>query len=91
MFDMASQRQSRFVVGPDGEPLTVADLPDPKTDRWVIKRKAQVVAAVRGGLLSLPEAGERYRISIDELITWHALLDTHGMRGLRTTQIGQYR
>ena len=43
----------KYVIGPDGSPLTIADLPSPKTKRWVIRRKAEVVAAVRGGLLSL--------------------------------------
>ena len=46
----------KYVIGPDGSPLTIADLPAPGTKRWVIRRKAEVVAAVRGGLLSLEEA-----------------------------------
>jgi len=46
----------KYVIGPDGSPLTIADLPAPGTRRWVIRRKAEVVAAVRGGLLSLEEA-----------------------------------
>ena len=45
----------KYVIGPDGSPLTIADLPAPGTRRWVIRRKAEVVAAVRGGLLSLDE------------------------------------
>src|SRR6185312_11418107 len=35
------------------------DLPPPETKRWVPRRKAQVVAAVRAGALSLDEACER--------------------------------
>ena len=46
----------KYVIGPDGSPLTIADLPPKNTRRWVIRRKAEVVAAVRGGLLSLEEA-----------------------------------
>jgi hypothetical protein len=46
----------KHVVGPGGRLLTIADLPLPDTKRWVIRRKAEVVAAVRGGLLSLEEA-----------------------------------
>ena len=38
----------RYVIGPDGSPLTIADLPPKNTKRWVIRRKAEVVAAVRG-------------------------------------------
>lgn len=41
------------VIGPLGEPLTLADLPSPDTRRWVVRRKAEVVAAVNGGLLTL--------------------------------------
>ena len=37
----------RYVIGPDGSPLTIADLPPADTKRWVIRRKAEVVAAVR--------------------------------------------
>jgi hypothetical protein len=50
---------AKYVIGPDGSPLTIADLPAPGTIRWSILRKAKVVAAVRGGLLSLDEAGSR--------------------------------
>ena len=56
----------RYVIGPDGSPLTVADLPPRDTKRWVIRRKAEVVAAVRGGLLSIEEACDRYKLSVDE-------------------------
>jgi hypothetical protein len=37
------------VIGPLGEPLTVDTLPPPSTTRWVVRRKAEVVAAVNGG------------------------------------------
>src|SRR5436190_1249561 len=50
----------KYVIGPDGSPLTIADLPKPGTKRWVIRRKAVVIAAVRGGLLTLEEACSRY-------------------------------
>ncbi len=40
------------VIGPLGEPLTLASLPPPETTRWVVRRKAEVVAAVNGGLLT---------------------------------------
>ena len=34
----------KYVIGPDGSPLTIADLPPSGTKRWVIRRKAEVVA-----------------------------------------------
>jgi hypothetical protein len=79
------------VIGPSGEPLTIADLPPPQTKRWVIRRKAEVVAAVRGGLLTLEEACERYSLSSEEFTSWQRLIDRHGVRGLRTTRLQEYR
>ena len=81
----------KYVIGPDGSPLTINDLPPPSTRRWVIRRKAEVVAAVRGGLLSLEEACDRYRLTVEEYLSWQASIDEHGLAGLRTTRIQQYR
>lgn len=81
----------KYVIGPDGSPLTVADLPPPSTRRWVIRRKAEVVAAVRGGLLSIDEACERYNLSLEEFMGWQASIEKDGLAGLRTTRIQQYR
>lgn len=81
----------KYVIGPDGSPLTVADLPPTGTRRWVIRRKAEVVAAVRGGLLSLDEACNRYTLTVEEFLAWQSSIDEHGLAGLRTTRIQQYR
>ncbi len=83
--------KTRYVIGPDGSPLTLADLPPGNTRRWVIRRKAEVVAAVRGGLLSLDEACQRYRLTVEEFLAWQRSIDAHGLAGLRTTRIQQYR
>jgi len=80
-----------YVLGPDGSPLTIADLPAPGAQRWVIRRKAEVVAAVRGGLLSLEEACSRYLLTADEFLSWQASIERHGLAGLRSTRIQQYR
>jgi hypothetical protein len=85
------QSRSRYVIGPDGTPLTVADLPPRNTRRWVVRRKAELVAAVRGGLLSLEEACERYALTVDEFLSWQRAIDHHGMPGLRTTRLQDYR
>src|SRR6201986_1330983 len=66
-------------------------LPPPDTRRWVMRRKAQVVAAVRGGLLTFEEACERYRLSEEEFKSWMTLLDSYGVRGLRATRTQEYR
>lgn len=80
-----------YVIGPDGSALTLKDLPSPATKRWVIRRKAEVVAAVRGGLLSLEQACERYSLTDEEYMSWESAIDRHGMQGLRTTRLQQYR
>ena len=80
-----------YVIGPDGSPLTLADLPAGETTRWVIRRKAQVVAAVRGGLLSLEEACSRYTLTVDAFLAWQNSIDRHGLAGLRTTRTQFYR
>jgi hypothetical protein len=74
----------KFVVGPDGLPLTIADLPPPGTqERWVCQRKALVVAAVRGGLLSLGDACNRYNLTFDDFLYWQTAINQHGLAGLR--------
>ena len=86
-----SQRRPKYVIGPDGGPLTIADLPAPGMKRWVIRRKAQVVAAVRGGLLSIEDACSRYMLTVDEFLSWQSSIDQHGLAGLRTTRVQKYR
>ena len=88
-----SERPSRSnsVIGPAGQPLTVENLPPGNTVRWVIRRKAEVVAAVRNGLIGLDEACERYRLSVEEFLNWERLVNTHGLRGLRVTRSQRYR
>ena len=84
-------RRCRIVIGPDGSALSMADLPAPDTERWVTRRKAVVVAAVRGGLLTIEEACARYTLSVEEYLAWQRAVDRHGLPGLRTTKIQKYR
>jgi hypothetical protein len=90
MIDQRHNR-ARFVIGPDGHAMTVADLPRRDTKRWVIRRKAELVAAVRGGLLSLEEACERYTLTVDEFLSWQRSIDRYGLPGLRATRVQDYR
>jgi Protein of unknown function (DUF1153). len=71
--------------------MTENDLPPPDTKRWVMRRKAEVVAGVRSGLISLEEACRRYTLSVEEFLSWQRLIDSHGMRGLRATRLQDYR
>src|SRR3546814_14165261 len=78
------------VIGPLGEPLTLDSLPPPSTTRWVVRRKAEVVAAVNGGLLSVDEACARYGLTLEEFDSWQRSIDRSGMPGLRVTRIQHY-
>ena len=89
-----SQRNDRYfsrTIAPHGTPMSINDLPPPDTKRWVIRRKAEVVAGVRAGLITIEEACDRYTLSIEELLSWQRLIDNHGVRGLRATKIQDYR
>lgn len=88
---MHSSETASYVIGPDGERMTIDDLPAPETRRWVPRRKARVVAAVEGGLISEEEAFKRYAITEEEYETWKAAMGKFGMRGLCVTQINRVR
>jgi hypothetical protein len=69
----------------------LTELPPVTTTRWVTRRKAAVVAAVREGVLTLDEACRRYHLSVEEFTSWQRLVDRHGLPGLRATRIQEYR
>lgn len=80
-----------LTLGPTSRQMTEQDLPPPDTKRWVMRRKAEVVAGVRCGLISLEEACRRYTLSVEEFLSWQRLIDSHGVRGLRATRLQDYR
>ena len=82
-------RKLNYVIGPSGSKLTLNDLPPRNTARWVPRKKAEIVAAVRGGLLSLDEARERYALTLEEFTAWQDAIDHFGLRGLRMTRSRQ--
>jgi hypothetical protein len=79
------------VIGPLGEQLTLADLPSLDTRRWVVRHKAEVVAAVKGGLLTIDKVLARYGLTLEEFASWQRAVDRSGMDGLRVTNIQHYR
>jgi hypothetical protein len=70
---------------------SVPELPPPNTKRWVARRKAVVVEAVRRGAISLEEACRRYELSVEEFLAWQRAIESHGVAGLRVTRIQIYR
>jgi transposase-like protein len=72
-------KSHRRIVMPNGGVLislnrpatnTEPNLPPSTTTRWVPRRKAQVVAALLAGTLSVVEACRRYSLSAAELLEW---------------------
>ena len=69
----------------------MGDLPPADTRRWVVRRKAAVVAAVQGGKITLEEACRRYQLTEEEFLAWQRAYESHGLPGLRATRLQQYR
>ncbi len=89
MSDREHNRRSPHA--PRGRGTSLAELPPPETRRWVARRKAQVVAAVQTGVLSLEEACRRYTLSAEEFSAWEQAIDRHGLRALRVTRLQEFR
>ena len=81
----------RAVKLPDGSTMTRADLPDPKTRRWVASRKAAVVRAVTSGLISQEYAIETYGLTDEEFEAWQTAVENHGESALKATSVQRYR
>ena len=80
-----------WVIGPLGQRLTVSSLPAPGCSYWTPRRKAEVVAAVAGGLLSIDEVFDRYQLSLEEFAGWQRAVDRFGLPGLKQTRLQRYR
>lgn len=78
-------------VGPLSHALSKETLPPPNTSRWVVRRKAEVVAAVNGGILTIAEACHRYGLTLEELASWQRAVEREGIPGLRATRVQHYR
>ena len=69
----------------------MGQLPPANTRRWVVRRKAAVVAAVQSGKITLEEACQRYQLTEEEFRSWQRAYEAHGLPGLRATRLQQYR
>lgn len=81
----------RAVTLPDGRVMTRADLPPPRTSRWVASRKAAVVRGVLYGLISRDSAQRLYQISDEEFESWVQAVADHGEEALKATALKKYR
>ena len=64
------EKHAGRIVHPDNGVQISFDLPAENTTRWTARRKAEVVAAVEAGMLSIPDACRRYRLSPEEYLEW---------------------
>jgi hypothetical protein len=62
-------------VGPDGERVTLSQLPARGRKRWGARQRFLVVAAVRHGMLTFGEACERYDLKLEEYLAWQRSFD----------------
>ena len=81
----------RTVTLPDGTIMSLADLPDAGTTRWVASRKASVVKGVLYGLITQDEALKRYGLSEEEFREWVVAISEHGEEALKATRLKEYR
>ena len=70
-----------ILCGPTGRRL-----PPIPCSRFTPKRKKQVVAAVRGGIVTAHDVCRMYNLSLIQLSGWARSLDTDGRQGSRTTR-----
>ena len=82
---------SKFIKGVNGSVPSLANLPSPDTRRWMARAKAEIVAAVKGGVLTLDEACETYSLTVEEFLAWKHAVDRFGLEGLRATRSQEYR
>ena len=95
---MADHTPDFVMQGDDAKIVRLSDhqreidkLPPTDTKRWVMRRKAQLINAVRNKVLTMEEALKRYSLSEEEFKSWEKLFDNHGMRALRVTRLKEYR
>lgn len=72
-------------------PRAMGELPPVNVGRWTVRRKAAVVIAVANGVLTREEACQRYQLSEEEFASWQLAYQEHGLPGLRSTRLQQYR
>jgi hypothetical protein len=66
--------------------LNIGTIPPLATTRWLPRHKAQVVDAVRAGLLSVDQACDLYDLTLEEFIGWQRTLQQLGVDGLRVSR-----
>jgi len=66
-------------------------LPPAEVIHWTPRLKAQVLAALGNGSLSLAEAATTYSLSQEELRSWQDAMAEHGVAGLQVKKVAERR
>lgn len=77
--------------GAEGDGTPAVCLPTDAAVRWAPRRKAELVAAVNSGQLTLEEACLRYSLSVEEFLSWQRALQRDGYSGLKVTRLQRHR
>ncbi len=89
MIKHSISRPLRIVCTHGSAAPPAASLPPRNTTRWVASRKAQVVAAVVSGQITIEEAMARYSLSLEEFAAWQRAFDRGGVKALRMGAIAR--
>ena len=63
----------------------------PPTKRWTARRKAEVLAAVWSGKITMEETMRRYQLTEEEFLVWQRAFEARGLAGLKGTRLQEYR
>jgi len=75
-----------------GRGYALRDPHDPqKPKQWTPRRKAEVLMAVMTGEITLEDALRRHQLTEEEFRAWQRAYEAHGLPGLRSTRVQQYR
>ena len=88
---MSKQAEREVAVSTRSRQCAEMTLPPSDTVRWVASRKTMVLAAIDAGSLSIEEACQMYRLSIEEIASWSRLTTLHGRDGLKASKLEKYR
>ena len=75
---------------PPTKPAAVK-LPPSDTKRWTMRRKAAVVEAVHSDMITIAQVCRRYSLSVEEFLSWHNTIQSHGVKSLQITKLQNYR
>ena len=68
-----------------GIATTLAEFPVTIRQRWVMRRKAELLCAIHAGKITVEAACERFALSREELASWSVAYNRQGMNGLRAS------